>query len=256
MLNVILIVSLIALIFAVYTAVKITRKPEGTDKMKEISGAIKQGAMAFLNKEYLIILGFMIIVGCVLYFLIGKNITLAFVSGAIFSALAGNFGMRIATKANVRTTNAARKNLRGALKIAFSSGAVMGLTVVGFGLLGLTALYYIFGDPKLIYGFGFGASSIALLASCPIKCCELGFPNFSEKYGVIALTTFTSTGVVAALSKYIFFIFVYIFLLFLILINSALYFISYQFIFFICFFSLKLYTVYRTYLHVYQSFLT
>ncbi|MBW2984943.1 sodium-translocating pyrophosphatase [Candidatus Woesearchaeota archaeon] len=164
MLTYILIISLIALGFAIYTAVKIMKKPEGTDKMKEISSAIKQGAMAFLNKEYLIILGFIIIVGCVLYFLIGKTITLAFVIGAVFSALAGNFGMRIATSANSRTANAAKKSIGDGLRAAFSSGVVMGLTVVGLGLLGVTVLYMIFNDPNIIYGFGFGASSIALFA--------------------------------------------------------------------------------------------
>ena len=164
MLIYILVISLIALGFAIYTAAKIMKKPEGTDKMKEISSAIKQGAMAFLKKEYYILLVFMIIVSCVLYFLIGRNITIAFVFGAIFSALAGNFGMRIATSANSRTANAAKKSLYGGLKVAFSSGVVMGLTVVGLGLLGVTALYMIFKDPNIIYGFGFGASSIALFA--------------------------------------------------------------------------------------------
>ncbi|MBW2980941.1 sodium-translocating pyrophosphatase [Candidatus Woesearchaeota archaeon] len=164
MLIYILIISLIALGFAIFTAVKIMKKPQGDEKVKEISHAIKQGAMAFLRKEYYILLVFMVIVGCVLYFLIGKNITIAFVIGAVFSALAGNFGMRIATSANSRTANAAKKHIGDGLKVAFSSGVVMGLTVVGLGLLGVTALYMVFGDPNIIYGFGFGASSIALFA--------------------------------------------------------------------------------------------
>jgi K(+)-stimulated pyrophosphate-energized sodium pump len=159
-----LVVSIIALVFAAFTARRISRKPEGSDKVKEIARAIKEGAMAFLKREYMILILFMIIVSLALYFLIGKNITIAFVVGAIFSALAGNFGMRIATSANSRTANAAKKSIGEGLRVAFSSGTVMGSTVVGLGLFGVTLLYKIFGDPNIIYGFGFGASSIALFA--------------------------------------------------------------------------------------------
>ncbi|MCK4522332.1 MAG: sodium-translocating pyrophosphatase, partial [Nanoarchaeota archaeon] len=136
----------------------------GTEKMRELSLFIHKGALAFLHKEYQVLTVFVIIVALVLYFFIGKNIMIAFIIGAIFSALAGNIGMRIATLANARTAEAAKKSLNNGLKVAFSSGSVMGLTVVGLGLAGVTVLYLIFKDPNIIYGFGFGASSTALFA--------------------------------------------------------------------------------------------
>ena len=160
----ILAISILALIFAAYKAVKVIKKSPGNDKMQELSDLIHKGAMTFLNKEYLILIVFVIIVAAALYYFIGQNLAISFVIGAIFSALAGNIGMRIATKANARTTEGAKKSLNEGLSIAFSSGTVMGLIVVGLGLLGVTVLYMIFGDPNIIYGFGFGASSIALFA--------------------------------------------------------------------------------------------
>ena len=161
------VVSIIALIFAGCLAISIKKKPAGTEKMQEISNAVHEGAMAFLHKEYKILIIFIIIVAAVLWFLIpntGHKLSIAFVVGGTFSALAGNIGMRIATKANARTAEGAKKSLNDGLKVAFSSGAVMGMTVVGLGLLGVTLMYSIFNDPNIIYGFGFGASSIALFA--------------------------------------------------------------------------------------------
>ena len=171
MLPVVIIISLISLFFAGYLAKNILRSDEGTDRMKEISKAIQEGAMAFLNQEYKILTIFVIIVTAVLFYLgyanilaNGQQMSIAFLFGGIFSALAGNIGMRIATKSNARTAQGAKKNINEGLKIAFSSGAVMGLCVVGLGLLGVTTFYWIFQDPAIIYGFGFGASSIALFA--------------------------------------------------------------------------------------------
>ncbi len=163
-LYIILAISILALVFAAYKAVKVIKKSPGNEKTKELSDLIHKGAMAFLNKEYLILIVFVAIVTAALFLFIGKNIAIAFVIGAIFSALAGNIGMRIATKANCRTAEGAKKSLNEGLNIAFSSGTVMGLIVVGLGLLGVTILYQIFNDPNIIYGFGFGASSIALFA--------------------------------------------------------------------------------------------
>jgi K(+)-stimulated pyrophosphate-energized sodium pump len=156
--------SLIALAYAGFLSWKISKAKQGTPKMIEISEAIKEGAMAFLNREYKYVAFFGVIVAILLGIFINWQTGITFILGALFSALAGYIGMRIATLANVRTTHAAKKSLAGALKIAFSSGAVMGFSVVGFGLLGLTALYYLFGDPQLLFGFGFGASSVALFA--------------------------------------------------------------------------------------------
>ena len=163
-LYVILAISILALIFSVYQAIKVVKKSPGNENMKEISDLIHKGAMTFLNKEYIILSIFVVVVAALLFYFIGNKIMIAFVIGAIFSALAGNMGMRIATKANARAAEGSKKSLNEGLNIAFSSGTVMGLTVVGLGLLGVTSLYLIFDDPNIIYGFGFGASSIALFA--------------------------------------------------------------------------------------------
>ncbi len=163
-LYIILAISILSLFVAAYKAFRVISKSPGNEKTKEISDLIHRGAMTFLNKEYLILVVFVILVTISLFYFIGQNIAISFVIGAIFSALAGNVGMRIATKANARAAEGAKKSLNEGLNIAFSSGSVMGLTVVGLGLLGVTMLYLIFGDPNIIYGFGFGASSIALFA--------------------------------------------------------------------------------------------
>lgn len=160
--------SVIALIFAGYLARKILSYDIGTEKMKEISEAIQQGAMEFLHREYRPLTIFVIVVAVVLVLVLkdgtGQKTAIAFVIGAIFSALSGNIGMRVATSANARTANAAKDDIGSGLTVAFSSGAVMGMCVVGLGLLGISILYFVFGDPNIIFGFGFGASSIALFA--------------------------------------------------------------------------------------------
>jgi len=158
------IAGLLALVFAGLFTRSILSKKQGTPKMREIADAIHEGAMAFLHREYKVVAIFGAIVAILLGIFLNWQTAVSFVAGATLSAAAGYIGMKIATKANVRTAHAARSSLGGALRIAFSSGAVMGLTVVGFGLLGLTALYALFGDPQLIFGFGFGASSVALFA--------------------------------------------------------------------------------------------
>jgi len=158
-----IIIAILALIFALIIALKILKKPQGSQEAREIAKAIKQGAITFLNKEYLVLIPFIIIVAILLW-LLNWKISIAFVIGALFSAIAGNIGMRIATSANVRTANACRRSIKEGLKIAFSSGSVMGFSVVGLGLFGVALLYLIFKDPNIIYGFGFGASSIALFA--------------------------------------------------------------------------------------------
>ncbi|MBW2977765.1 sodium-translocating pyrophosphatase [Candidatus Woesearchaeota archaeon] len=157
-------ISIATLIFVASLISKILKKSPGTQKMQEIAKAIHEGAMAFLLREYRFLIIFIIIVAALLFYFINTPTAIAFIFGAITSALAGFIGMNIATKANVRTTEAARHNLRSALTIAFSSGAVMGLTVVSLGLLGIVSFYLIYRDPTIIYGFAFGASSIALFA--------------------------------------------------------------------------------------------
>lgn len=162
------VVSIIALLFAGHLTRKILKYDVGTEKMSEISDTIKEGAMEFLQSEYRPLTVFVIVVAIVLAVVLkdgtGPSMAITFVIGAIFSALAGNIGMRIATSSNARTANATKDDIGSGLTVAFSSGAVMGMCVVGLGLLGISILYMIFGDPNIIFGFGFGASSIALFA--------------------------------------------------------------------------------------------
>lgn len=157
------VLGIVALLFAFVLASKVGREEEGTDRMHEISSAIRDGANAFLKAEYKIL----VIFAAVLFVLIGFGVdwktAICFVIGAAFSTLAGYFGMNVATKANVRTANAARVGgMNRALSIAFSGGAVMGMSVVGLGLLGVGAVYVITKDANILFGFGLGASSIAL----------------------------------------------------------------------------------------------
>jgi K(+)-stimulated pyrophosphate-energized sodium pump len=154
----------LALVFAGLTAMSIKKKSAGNAKVKKISAAIHDGAMAFLNQEYKTLVVFAVIVAAVLAYLIAWQTSVAFIIGAIFSASAGNIGMRIATISNSRTAQASKKSISQGLKVAFSSGAVMGMCVVGLGLLGVSALYAVFGSTDVLFGFGFGASSIALFA--------------------------------------------------------------------------------------------
>ena len=160
------VVSVLALLFAGYLAVKVAKQEEGTEKMKEIASAISEGARAFLTAEYKILIVFVIVLFLLIGFGIGNGVTaICFVVGALFSTLAGYFGMNVATKANVRTANAARESgMNKALSIAFSGGAVMGMCVAGLGALGVSVVYILTKDVDVLSGFSLGASSIALFA--------------------------------------------------------------------------------------------
>ncbi len=160
-----LLLGVLALAFAYYLIQKVSKADPGTERMKEIAAYIHEGAKAFLMAEYRILIIFV----AVLFVLIGVGIgwitAVCFLVGAAFSTLAGYIGMNIATKANVRTAAAAKdKGMNGALSVAFSGGAVMGMCVVGFGLLGACAIYLITGNADALSGFSLGASSIALFA--------------------------------------------------------------------------------------------
>ncbi|MCR1897619.1 sodium-translocating pyrophosphatase [Irregularibacter muris] len=157
-------VGVAALIFAYYLTAKILKMDIGTDRMKEISTYIHEGAMAFLTREYKALTLFVAVLFVVLIITpgLGWKTAVSFLIGALFSVAAGFIGMQVATRANVRTANAARTGMNKALEIAFSGGAVMGMSVVGLGILGVSALYMIFQDTTIITGFGLGASSIAL----------------------------------------------------------------------------------------------
>lgn len=160
-----IICGVLALIFAFVLSLSITKEDAGNARMKEIAGYIHEGAMAFLMREYKYLTAFIIAVAVIILIAIDYKTAICFVFGALFSILAGYFGMTVATKANVRTAQAAHHGQSKALRIAFSGGAVMGMCVVGLGVLGLTILYMIFGDEiSIITGFGLGASSIALFA--------------------------------------------------------------------------------------------
>lgn len=161
------IVGVLALLFAAYKASFVSKQDAGNERMKEISSYISEGAMAFLTREYKALVVFVIVLAIILA--VGlKSIPTAicFVVGAIFSVAAGYVGMKVATKANVRTTNAAWKSGLGkALDVAFSGGVVMGMCVVGLGIIGITCAYFLTGgQTEIITGFSLGASSIALFA--------------------------------------------------------------------------------------------
>ncbi|WP_073962947.1 sodium-translocating pyrophosphatase [Mediterraneibacter gnavus] len=160
------VVSVLALLFAGYLAVKVAKQEEGTEKMKEIASAISEGARAFLTAEYKILIVFVMVLFLLIGFGIDNWVTaICFVVGALFSTLAGYFGMNVATKANVRTANAARESgMNKALSIAFSGGAVMGMCVAGLGALGVSVVYILTKDVDVLSGFSLGASSIALFA--------------------------------------------------------------------------------------------
>ena len=176
--------GVLALLFTWWKTQEINATPEGTERMSKIAASIQEGAMAFLKAEYRILIIFVAGVAALLYWSGSNNenshslVAVSFAVGAFCSALAGYLGMKVATKANVRTANAAKDSLGKALEVAFSGGSVMGLGVVGLGILGLGGLFYLFGnhfgafEPEaslgitlsVLTGFSFGASSIALFA--------------------------------------------------------------------------------------------
>ena len=170
------IASIISILAGLYFYYYIDKQDSGTDKMKEIAGAIKEGSKAFLKKEYSILSVFVIVVGTLLGIILPEpiwlsanpieniSLSLAYFFGAAFSALAGYVGMDIATKANTKAAFAAKKGLNKAFPIGFRGGAVMGLAVVGFSLLGISIVYFLTGDAKIVLGFSFGASALALFA--------------------------------------------------------------------------------------------
>jgi K(+)-stimulated pyrophosphate-energized sodium pump len=179
----------LALVAALGFAMFVVRKSAGNERVQEIGALIQEGAIAFLRREYLFLSVFVAIVFVILAVFIDFNATnndtikgledlrgeggvdikgpwtaISYLFGAIGSALAGWVGMSIAVKANMRTATAAQQGLNPALRVAFSSGTVMGMTVVGLGLIGVSTLWLVFRDPNIVAGFGFGASSIALFA--------------------------------------------------------------------------------------------
>ena len=166
LLKVVPVFGVIALVFAGILAARVNRQTPGTDRMKEIASAISEGAQAFLMAEYKILVIFVAILFILIGIGIGNWITaVCFVIGALFSTAAGYCGMTVATRANVRTANAAKENgMNKALAIAFSGGAVMGMCVAGLGVLGVSVIFLVTGNVDVLSGFSLGASSIALFA--------------------------------------------------------------------------------------------
>ena len=158
--------AVIALLFAAYLAAKVSRQDAGTERMKEIAGAIADGARAFLTAEYKILIVFVVVLFVLIGLGVGNWVTaVCFVVGALFSTIAGYCGMTVATKANVRTANAAKESgMNKALSIAFSGGAVMGMCVAGLGAFGVSLVYIVTKNVDVLFGFSLGASSIALFA--------------------------------------------------------------------------------------------
>jgi len=178
--------GVVGLVTAGLLAMRVLKQPEGNEEVREIGDLIKIGSAAFLKKEYSILAVFVLIIFVILALFIDYNIldnatitelgsggaitadgpwtAIAYILGAIGSALAGFIGMSIAVRGNTRTATAAQTGLNKALQVAFRTGSVMGLTVVGIGIIGVSALWIIFENPNVIAGFGFGASSIALFA--------------------------------------------------------------------------------------------
>ena len=154
----------VALLFALYLWTSMLSYSPGNEKMQEISNAIFEGAMAFLNRQYKTLIPFVIVIFVILFYVDGWKLAVSFLVGAICSAIAGYVGMSSTTKANARTTEAARTGLNEALGVSFKAGAVMGMAVAGLALLGVSVLYIVFKDPVVINSFAFGASAIAFFA--------------------------------------------------------------------------------------------
>ena len=149
-------------VWSYYRSIK--KADPGDEKMQEINHAIRTGAFAFIRREYSTVAWVLVIASPILYFALGLAAVITFLVGALLSLLAGLIGMNAATLANVRTAQAAKKGAAEALQIAFPSGAIMGLTVVGLNLVGITVLYLLFPDPELLTGYGLGSSLVALFA--------------------------------------------------------------------------------------------
>jgi len=174
--------GVLGLFYALFLAISILKEPQGTEDMKRVAGAIQEGANAYLKRQFTTIAGFILILTIVLLFtsppseagasvetsgfdwFISIGRSLAFLMGAIFSALVGGIGMSLATRGNVRTTQAARSSFRNALKISFRTGSITGMICVGLGIIGATIIYIIYRERcyEVLVGFGFGGCLLAL----------------------------------------------------------------------------------------------
>jgi K(+)-stimulated pyrophosphate-energized sodium pump len=159
-----IVVSLLALVYAAHLSFQIMRINPGSKKMQDIADAIREGAMAYMARQYKTIAIFAVIITIILGLLFNIPIAAGFLFGAILSAFSGYLGMSISVRANVRTAETAKKGLREALDVAFKGGSVTGMAVVGLALFAVSIFYSIYKDPALLVGLGFGASLISLFA--------------------------------------------------------------------------------------------
>lgn len=157
--------GVVALLYAAYLAFRVVKAPKGSEKMQEISGAIQEGANAFLTRQYKTLLPIVVLLFLLVAYLVSMDTGIAFVVGVVSSALAGYIGMQVSVRGNVRVAEAAKSGLGQALAMAFNGGAVTGMALVGLGLIGLSVLFTLFGgDLAPMIGYGFGASLISLFA--------------------------------------------------------------------------------------------
>ena len=156
--------SVAAVVYGLVLAFFIMKKPQGDEKMRAIALAIQEGAGAYLKRQYMAVAAVALPVLIIIWWLLGSTTAVAFLVGAVASALAGFIGMSVAVRANVRTTEAAKSGLGPALGLAFKGGSVTGLLVVGLALLSVAGFYALTGDLKALIGLGFGGSLISVFA--------------------------------------------------------------------------------------------
>ncbi len=156
--------GILTLLYGAFLVLQVMRAPAGTDKMRDISKAIQEGANAFLLRQYMTLFPIVIVLGVIIHFAVGTDTAVAFAVGVISSALAGYIGMQVSVRSNVRVAEAAKKGLQPALGLSFKGGAVTGMALVGLGLLGVSALAFVYGSLAPLIGYGFGASLISLFA--------------------------------------------------------------------------------------------
>ena len=159
-----IIVSLVALLYAGYLSLRILRVHPGSEKMQEVANAIKEGAMAYMSRQYKTIAIFAVAITALLWWLFSFPIAAGFFFGAVLSGISGFIGMSISVRANVRTAETAKKGIKEALDVAFKGGSVTGMAVVGLALFAVSVFYSIYKDPAMLVGLGFGASLISLFA--------------------------------------------------------------------------------------------
>ena len=156
--------GILALLYAAYLSYRVVRSPSGSDRMRDISRAIQEGANAFLMRQYKTLAPIVVVLLAIIYLGVSAQTAIAFLAGVLSSALAGYVGMQVSVRGNVRVAEAAKGGIANALSVAFKGGAVTGMALVGLGLLGVSSLYFAFGGLMPLIGYGFGASLISLFA--------------------------------------------------------------------------------------------